>query len=168
MNKKLLILVVWKGNTYNYLISFYPNSRTKHPLIKGHVLGELMLHHVMPNLLSPILLWSTSTSTSPQAYHDQPLTPPYWSICATILVLFQHLVHHGARSYLVPNIFITNLISPVVPTGPSQHAHFCYILLVVVEVFDLPILCSYYNIPSVIPQVEFGKGSVYTDLTPTR
>ncbi|KAF3638350.1 Phosphoglucomutase, chloroplastic [Capsicum annuum] len=113
-----------------------------------------------------------------EAYHGQPLTPPYESICASSLYMlelsqshFRHFVHHGALSHRVRNVFISNCISSVMPTRPSQHPYFYYIYLMVIGVnsYVWPTLHSFNNnIPNVIPQVGSRKGSVYTGLTLTR
>ncbi|KAG5572370.1 hypothetical protein H5410_062136 [Solanum commersonii] len=93
----------------------------------NHVLGNVKLSQVLSNHLSPKLL--RPTSTPPRTLYSQPLAspqgvtrpPPHMSKPSQSH--FPQLVHHRGHSHLLPDNFIPNLITPSVPTHPSQHPH---------------------------------------------
>lgn len=70
--------------------------------------------HVLPYNLFWILL--RPTFTYPRTHYSQALTPTYWSICASSLLMsetshFRHpfLVHNGGHYHLVSDIFDSHL-----------------------------------------------------------
>uniref|UniRef100_A0A0V0HF16 Putative ovule protein n=1 Tax=Solanum chacoense TaxID=4108 RepID=A0A0V0HF16_SOLCH len=108
---------------------------------------KLELYHVLSISLSPILL--RSTSIFPVTIHSQHLTPLHWCILTSPPYMlepskfrFSHFILHRGHSYLILNIFISNLISLSVPTHPTQHPHFYNFQLLSVGVLDWPTFCS--------------------------
>ncbi|KAG5611521.1 hypothetical protein H5410_022802 [Solanum commersonii] len=97
----------------------------------GYVFNKLKLYH---NLSYHLLLdLFRPTSTSPNSWYSQPLTPN-WHISARPLHMpelsqyyFSHLVRHGDHSHLASQNIVPNHISPSLPTHSSEHPHLLYI-----------------------------------------